>query len=234
MSGCKKRAADAAAAADATIAAFGDTKWPRTSSRPTFLFCKPNQQVVEVLSRIGRVVTFTDFKTWPNSMPNTTHPSHPRQWYSRAPGGPNYQHRSEFCFSLALAENPQVEHQASSPRSSPRRRESDPSPQPGLGMYKRTLRDPAQVAGNLNSKIKFGVHQRLAESAPLIAGASKAVPLLYLHACSGCNGEARRSRSRAHPGSGPVTDPGPSIFHKFSPPPAGLLRKRWTFNLAEK
>ena len=182
----------------------------------------------------GRVVTFTDFKTWPNSMPNTTHPSHPRQWYSRAPGGPNYQHRSEFCFSLALAENPQVEHQASSPRSSPRRRESDPSPQPGLGMYKRTLRDPAQVAGNLNSKIKFGVHQRLAESAPLIAGASKAVPLLYLHACSGCNGEARRSRSRAHPGSGPVTDPGPSIFHKFSPPPAGLLRKRWTFNLAEK
>ena len=43
---------------------------PRTSSRPTFLFCKPNQQVVEVLSRIGRVVTFTDFKTWPNSMPN--------------------------------------------------------------------------------------------------------------------------------------------------------------------
>ena len=171
----------------------------------------------------GRVVTFTDFKTWPNSMPNTTHPSHPRQWYSRAPGGPNYQHRSEFCFSLALAENPQVEHQASSPRSSPRRRESDPSPQPGLGMYKRTLRDPAQVAGNLNSKIKFGVHQRLAESAPLIAGASKAVPLLYLHACSGCNGEARRSRSRAHPGSGPVTDPGPSIFHKFSPPPCWVI-----------
>ena len=70
MSGCKKRAADAAAAADATIAAFGDSKRPRTSSRPTFLFCKPNQQVVEVLSRIGRVVTFTDFKTWPNSMPN--------------------------------------------------------------------------------------------------------------------------------------------------------------------
>ena len=71
MSGCsKKRAADAAAAADATIAAFGDKKRPRTSSRPTFLFCKPNQQVVEVLSRIGRVVTFTDFKTWPNSMPN--------------------------------------------------------------------------------------------------------------------------------------------------------------------
>ena len=70
MSGCKKRAADAAAAADATIAAFGDAKRPRTSSRPTFLFCKPNQQVVEVLSRIGRVVTFTDFKTWPNSMPN--------------------------------------------------------------------------------------------------------------------------------------------------------------------
>lgn len=76
MSGCKKRAADAAAAADATIAAFGDAKRPRTSSRPTFLFCKPNQQVVEVLSRIGRVVTFTDFKTWPNSMPNTTHPPH--------------------------------------------------------------------------------------------------------------------------------------------------------------
>ena len=24
----------------------------------------------------GRVVTFTDFKTWPNSMPNTTHPPH--------------------------------------------------------------------------------------------------------------------------------------------------------------
>ena len=70
MSGCKKRAADAAAAADATIAAFGDAKRPRTSSRPTFLFCKPNQQVVEVLSRLGRVVTFTDFKTWPNSMPN--------------------------------------------------------------------------------------------------------------------------------------------------------------------
>ena len=70
MSGCKKRAADAAAAADATIAAFGDAKRPRTSSRPTFLFCKPNQQVVEVLSRIGRVVTFTDFKTWPNSMPS--------------------------------------------------------------------------------------------------------------------------------------------------------------------
>ena len=128
---------------------------------------------------------------------------------------------SKFFFSLA--ENPQVKHQASSPRSSPRRRESDPSPQPGLGMYKRTLRDPAQVAGNLNSKIKFGVHQRLAESAPLIAGASKAVPLLYLHACSGCNGEARRSRSRAHPGSGPVTDPGPSIFHKFSPPPCWVI-----------
>ena len=70
MSGCKKRAADAAAEADATIAAFGDSKRPRTSSRPTFLFCKPNQQVVEVLSRIGRVVSFTDFKTWPNSMPN--------------------------------------------------------------------------------------------------------------------------------------------------------------------
>jgi pimeloyl-ACP methyl ester carboxylesterase len=70
MSSCKKRAADAAAAADATIAAFGDSKRPRTSSRPTFLFCKPNQQVVEVLSRIGRVCTFTDFKTWPNSMPN--------------------------------------------------------------------------------------------------------------------------------------------------------------------
>ncbi len=70
MSGCKKRAADAAAEADATIAAFGDAKRPRTSSRPTFLFCKPNQQVVEVLSRLGRVVTFTDFKTWPNSMPN--------------------------------------------------------------------------------------------------------------------------------------------------------------------
>jgi len=70
MSGCKKRAADAAAAADATIAAFGDAKRPRTSSRPTFLFCKPNQQVVEVLSRLGRVVTFTDFKTWPNSMPS--------------------------------------------------------------------------------------------------------------------------------------------------------------------
>ena len=70
MSGCKKRAADAAAEADATIAAFGDSKRPRTSSRPTFLFCKPNQQVVEVLSRLGRVVTFTDFKTWPNSMPN--------------------------------------------------------------------------------------------------------------------------------------------------------------------
>lgn len=174
-----------------------------------------------LMIRSAGVVTFTDFKTWPNSMPNTTHPSHPRQWYSRAAGGPNYQHRSEFCFSLALAEIPQVDHQASSPRSSPRRRESDPSPQPGLGMYKRTLRDPAQVAGNLNSKIKFGVHQRLAESAPLIAGASKAVPLLYLHACSGCNGEAPRSRSRAHPGSGPVTDPGPSIFHK--PPPSLLL-----------
>ena len=155
--------------------------------------------------------------------------SAPRQWYSRAPGGPNYQHRSEFCFSLA--ENPQFKHQASSPRLAAK---VTPPPQPGLGMYKRTLRDPAQVAGNLNSKIKFGVHQRLAESAPLIAGASKAVPLLYLHACSGCNGEARRSRSRAHPGSGPVTDPGPSIFHKFSPPSAGLLRKRWTFNLAEK
>ena len=70
MSGCKKRAADAAAAADATIAAFGDSKRPRTSSRPTFLFCKPNQQVVEVLSRLGRVVAFTDFKTWPNSMPS--------------------------------------------------------------------------------------------------------------------------------------------------------------------
>ncbi len=70
MSGCKKRAADAAAEADATIAAFGDKKRPRTSSRPTFLLCKPNQQVVEVLSRLGRVVTFTDFKTWPNSMPN--------------------------------------------------------------------------------------------------------------------------------------------------------------------
>ena len=70
MSGCKKRAADAAAEADATIAAFGDSKRPRTSSRPTFLFCKPNQQVVEVLSRIGRVCTFTDFKTWPNSMPS--------------------------------------------------------------------------------------------------------------------------------------------------------------------
>ena len=70
MSGCKKRAADAAAEADATIAAFGDKKRPRTSTRPTFLFCKPNQQVVEVLSRIGRVVSFTDFKTWPNSMPN--------------------------------------------------------------------------------------------------------------------------------------------------------------------
>ena len=70
MSGCKKRAADAAAAADATIAAFGDAKRPRTSSRPTFLFCKPNQQVVEVISRLGRVVTFTDFKTWPNSMPS--------------------------------------------------------------------------------------------------------------------------------------------------------------------
>ena len=70
MSGCKKRAADAAAAADATIAAFGDAKRPRTSSRPTFLFCKPNQQVMEVLSRLGRVVTFTDFKTWPNSMPS--------------------------------------------------------------------------------------------------------------------------------------------------------------------
>ena len=70
MSGCKKRAADAAAEADATIAAFGDAKRPRTSSRPTFLFCKPNQQVVEVLSRIGRVVSFTDFKTWPNSMPS--------------------------------------------------------------------------------------------------------------------------------------------------------------------
>jgi len=69
-SGCKKRAADAAAEADATIAAFGDAKRPRTSSRPTFLFCKPNQQVVEVLSRLGRVVTFSDFKTWPNSMPN--------------------------------------------------------------------------------------------------------------------------------------------------------------------
>ena len=162
----------------------------------------------------GRVVTFTDFKTWPNSMPNTTHPSHPRQWYSRAPGGPNYQHhdRSEFCFSLALAEIPQVDHQASSPRSSPRRRESDPSPQPGLGMYKRTLRDPAQVAGNLNSKIKFGVHQRLAESAPLIAGASKAVPLLYLHACSGCNGEARRSRSRT---------PGPQSSTNSPPPLLG-------------
>ena len=165
----------------------------------------------------GRVVTFTDFKTWPNSMPNTTHPSHPRQWYSRAPGGPNYQHRSEFCFSLA--ENPQAKHQASSLRLAAK---VTPPPQPGLGMYKRTLRDPAQVAGNLNSKIKFGVHQRLAESGPLIAGASKAaVPLLYLHACSGCNGEARRSRSRAHPGSGPVTDPGPSIFHK--PPPSLLL-----------
>ena len=70
MSGCKKRAADASAEADATIAAFGDAKRPRTSSRPTFLFCKPNQQVVEVLSRLGRVVAFTDFKTWPNSMPN--------------------------------------------------------------------------------------------------------------------------------------------------------------------
>ena len=70
MASCKKRAADAADAADATIAAFGDQKRPRTSARPTFLFCKPNQQVVEVLSRIGRVVTFTDFKTWPNSMPN--------------------------------------------------------------------------------------------------------------------------------------------------------------------
>ena len=61
MSGCKKRAADAAAEADATVA-FGDSKRPRTSSRPTFLFCKPNQQVVEVLSHLGRVVAFTDFK----------------------------------------------------------------------------------------------------------------------------------------------------------------------------
>jgi hypothetical protein len=70
MASCKKRAADAADAVDATIAAFGDQKRPRTSARPTFLFCKPNQQVMEVLSRIGRVVIFTDFKTWPNSMPN--------------------------------------------------------------------------------------------------------------------------------------------------------------------
>ena len=152
----------------------------------------------------GRVVTFTDFKTWPNSMPNTTHPSHPRQWYSRAPGGPNYQHRSEFCFSLA--ENPQVK-QGFSP---PLQVAAEVTPLPS-----------ARPPGNLNSKIKFGVHQRLAESAPLIAGASKAVPLLYLHACSGCNGEAPRSRSRAHPGSGPVTDPGPSIFH--NPPPSLLL-----------
>ena len=133
--------------------------------------------------------------------------SAPRQWYSRAPGGPNYQHRSEFCFSLA--ENPQVKHQASSPRLAAK---VTPPPQPGLGMYKRTLRDPAQVAGNLNSKIKFGVHQRLAESAPLIAGASKAVPLLYLHACSGCNGEARRSRSRT---------PGPQSSTNSPPPLLG-------------
>ena len=95
----------------------------------------------------GRVVTFTDFKTWPNSMPNTTHPPHPRQWYSRAPGGPNYQHRSEFCFSLALAENPQVEHQASSPRSSPRRRESDPSPSPASGCTKGLFGTPHKWLG---------------------------------------------------------------------------------------
>ena len=97
----------------------------------------------------GRVVTFTDFKTWPNSMPNTTHPSHPRQWYSRAPGGPNYQHhdRSEFCFSLALAENPQVEQQASSPRSSPRRRESDPSPSPASGCTKGLFGTPHKWLG---------------------------------------------------------------------------------------
>ena len=56
-----------------------------------------------------------------------------------------------------------------------------PPPARPRDVQKDTLRDPAQRAGNLNSKIKFGVHQRLAESAPLIAGASKAVPLLYLH-----------------------------------------------------
>ena len=166
----------------------------------------------------GRVVTFTDFKTWPNSMPNTTHPPHANG--TQGPQGDQITSiEASFVFhslktrKLSIRPHHREVHRVAA--------KVTPPPQPGLGMYKRTLRDPAQVAGNLNSKIKFGVHQRLAESAPLIAGASKAVPLLYLHACSGCNGEAPRSRSRAHPGSGPVTDPGPSIFHKFSPPLLG-------------
>ena len=37
----------------------------------------PRQATYLAAHRVpGRVVTFTDFKTWPNSMPNTTHPPH--------------------------------------------------------------------------------------------------------------------------------------------------------------
>ena len=165
----------------------------------------PRQATYLAAHRVpGRVVTFTDFKTWPNSMPNTTHPPHANG--TQGPQGGQIS-SIEASFFFSLAKNPQVK-QGFSP---PLQVAAEVTPLPS-----------ARPPGNLNSKIKFGVHQRLAESAPLIAGASKAaVPLLYLHACSGCNGEAPRSRSRAHPGSGPVTDPGPSIFHK--PPPSLLL-----------
>ena len=65
---CAKRAADAVADARGTIAAAPPK---RLKTGPTtFLYVKPSRDVVEVLETMGTVVTFTEFKTWPNSMPN--------------------------------------------------------------------------------------------------------------------------------------------------------------------
>ena len=89
----------------------------------------------------------------------------PRRRYPRAPGRPNYQHRSEFRFFSPEDIQRPLKYPHVRPQmgnlATASRRESDPFPQPGLGAYKGTLWDPAakiapgQVARNSN--LKFGV-----------------------------------------------------------------------------
>ena len=47
-----------------------DDEKRQKKGRTTFLYVKPARDVVEVLSSLGSVVTFTEFKTWPKSMPS--------------------------------------------------------------------------------------------------------------------------------------------------------------------
>ena len=101
----------------------------------------------------GRVVTFTDFKTWPNSMPNTTHPPHANG--TQGPQGDQITSiEASFVFhwhslktrKLSIRPHHREVHRVAA--------KVTPPPQPGHGAYEGTLWDPAaKIAARANTTV---------------------------------------------------------------------------------